>query len=374
VREVIAAFEANQPVRVPVTFGISENYFLLTPELNRNSYSYREYCENPDVMMEVQLGLQKWARWNVRQDVEMGPPSHAWDSLYIDLQNTAEAAWLGCPVNYGDEGSVPDTQPILAEHKEKLYEMAIPDPLRGGIMNRVYEHYGYLCDKLRDFEFEGSPVAGVVPVAHMTDGPFTLACNLRGATQLCTDIYEDPGYATDLMRYVTDAIIARGKAWYEFMGVPYPMQKWLAGFADDSTELLSPETYREFVLPCHHRIVDAFSKGGPNHIHMCGRAQHLFRTMQSELNIQDFYVGFCTDTGRIRQELGEHVLIQAEAVHPTILRDGEAGEIRDEYRKTLSSGVMAGGKVKLGATVAPGTPVESLRIAYEAARELGRYR
>lgn len=373
VKQVWEAFRAGKPTRVPVVFGVSENFVILDPALNEKSYTYRQYCQDPDVMMEVQLARQKWVRWHVHHDAEMGPPSDAWDEIYINFLNAAEAGWMGCPLVYGDGGAVPDTEPILRDNKEKLYDLEIPDPLHGNLMGTVYEHYEYLTDKLKNYEFEGLPVKGVIPVVHMTDGPFTLAAKLRGATEICIDVYESPEFVHDLMNFVTDAIIVRGKAWYGFMGVEYPMQEWLAGFADDCAEFLSVEKYRQFVLPYHRRIVETFSKGGPNHIHMCGRAQHLFKTMQQELNIQDFYVGYFTDMGAMRDELGEQVKIAGECIHPTILQTGEPGEIRNAVRERITTGAMKGGNLVLAATVAPSTSAGAMRTAYEAVKEYGRY-
>ena len=373
VRKVWDAFAAGSPTRVPVIFALAENVLLLDARLNPKGVTFADYCRDPDVMMQVQLELQKWIRLHVWHDMEMGLPADGWAPLYVDFQNTAEAAWMGCPITYGDEGSVPDTTPILQDDKQKLRDLEIPDPVHGNIMGTVYDYWKYLTDKIEDYEFEGLPIRGVVPVAHMTDGPFTLAGNLRGITELCLDIYEDGDFVHELMTFVTDALIARGKAWYPLMGVELPMEGWMQGFGDDSAELLSVESYRQFVLPYHRRLTEAFGGSGPCHIHMCGRAQHLFKTMQAELNMQDFYVGYFCDLGKMRRELGPDVMIEAGVIHPTILRDGDAGEIRDEVKRGMTSGGMTGGRLKVGTCVAPGTPAESLRIAYDAGREYGRY-
>ncbi len=373
VREVWDAFHDGEPLRVPVAWGISEQNFILDPKLNTSLYSFRQYMENPDVMMDVQLHFQEWTRFNVLQDSEMGIPKQGWDPIHIDFQNTAEPAWLGCPIIYGGRGSVPDTEPILRKDKAALSDMEIPDPVRGNIMGRACEFYEYLSEKLRDYQFRNRPVNGVVPVAHMTDGPFTLACKLRGATELCMDIGEDPDWVHRLMEFAAEAISRRGKAWYDFMNVKYPMPQWMSGFADDFCELLSLETYRQFVLPFHRRLVTTFSQGGPNHIHLCGRAQHLFKTLQEELNIQDFYVGFPTDMGRMRRDLGPGVRIMGN-LHPLMFRYDSDAQITDKVRQALASGVMEGGNFILSGDVPPASSPRSLAVAYDAAREHGRYR
>lgn len=372
VKQIWDTFKIGNPKRVPVVFGITENYYILNPNLNTKGYTYEQYCENPDIMMEIQLALQKWIRFNIFQDAEMGLPSSDWNEIHVDFQNTAEAAWLGCPVIYGSGGSVPDTKPIL-DKKEKLDDMEIPDPIHGNIMGRAYEFTEYFSEKLKNYEYEGKPVKGVIPVAHMTDGPFTLASKLRGATQLCIDVYEDPDFVHKLMKFVTKAIIARGRAWWPFMGVELPMDSWMQGFADDCAEFLSVEMYKEFVQPYHCQLVQTFSKGGPVHIHMCGRAQHLFKTMQKELNMQDFYVGYFTDVGKMREELGDDVSIMAECIHPTVLQQGNAEEIKIDIKKRMTSKALKSRKLVVSATVGPDTSPKAINIAYEAAKEYGQY-
>lgn len=45
------------------------------------------------------------------------------------------------------------------------------------------------------------------------------SCDIRGATEFCTDIYEDPDYAAQLLSFVTDAMIAKIKAWRRYLGL-----------------------------------------------------------------------------------------------------------------------------------------------------------
>lgn len=152
-------------------------------------------------------------------------------------------------------------------------------------MARALEFHQYLEDRRQRFEMDGRPIGKAGGPAG-TDGPFTLAIGLRGGTELCADIYEAPDFVHELMGLVTDSIIGRIRAWRGILGLETPVQEW--GFADDAIALISEEHYREFVLPYHRRLIAAFSKGGPNSIHLCGAAQRHFVTLQRELNIQSF--------------------------------------------------------------------------------------
>lgn len=366
VRKVWATFEDRKPIRVPVVFNMGNKMILLNKQLNTSGISYQQIFNNPEAMLKIQLDFQRWVRFHVLQDKEMGLPEKEWAGITIDFGNTYETSWLGAEIVYLQD-NVPDTKPILQKNKEKLFDLKIPHPL----MAMAYEFYQYFEEKRKNFEFEGKPIGKTV--AHLgTDGPFTVACNLRGATELCLDIYEDPDYTRQVLDFVTKAIITRIKGWMDFTKEEYPVKEW--GFADDSIELLSRETYREFVLPCHKRLINTFSNGGPNSIHLCGKAYHHFKTLKEELNIQDFDTGFPTDLGRARKELGTEVLLRGN-INPELLRRGPDEKIEKAVKDLLSSGVMEGGKFILcdGSNVAPGTPEKHFQVMYETGRRYGQY-
>jgi hypothetical protein len=382
VEELWRGFGEARPRRVPVVWNFSRRFYLLTPWLNGmepagglpyeprrgRTYSFREYFEDPAVQWEVQLALQRWIRENVPQDGPWGLPEE-WDGVSPDFQNVYEAAWLGCPIEYRD-GEVPDTRPLLRERKGRLASMTIPDPIRGGIMGRGLEFRDYFDQRRRQEQFCGRPVGAPSLCGGGTDGPFTVACNLRGTSELCVDMYEDPRFVRELLDFVTEAIIVRVRAVGEANGTSYPQQRW--GFADDSIQLLSVAQYREVVLPYHRRLLAEFSRGGPNSIHLCGSVQRLLPALQQELNIQDFDLGFPVDLGQVRRELGPRATLHGN-LHPELLRGGPPSAIGEETARIMQSGVKEGRRFVFseGNNVAPATPVEHFAAAYEAAKVHG---
>jgi len=373
VKEVWDAFHAGKPIRVPVVLGLNVRYYLFSPWLNPRGISFQEYSEDPDLMLETQLEFQHYVRHNLLSDAYMGMPEDAWNGVGVDFQNTYEASWFGCPVRYHD-GQVPDTEPILTDDRKRmLFDHGIPDPFKDGSMARNMRFYEHMQEKVKTHRFMGLPVAGVSPTGLGTDGPFTAAANLRGATEICLDIYEDPEYVRQLLDYITEATIVRIKAWREMLGHdPKPMC-W--GIADDSIQLLSCDMYREFVLLCHKRLFDELAGPGPHSIHLCGDATRHFKTIRDELNVTAFDTGFPVDFGRLRQELGPDVQINGG---PTVqfLARATPEEVREEVRRILSTGIMEGGKFVLreANNLSPGIVEENISAMYHAAREFGRYR
>jgi len=370
VREVWAAFNAGEPTRVPMILGIASRFTLLSEQWNPERITYREYFLDPEMMFRYQLHHQWFLRHRLPRDVEMGLPE-VW-TVPVDLQNSYEQLWYGAELHF-IEGDVPETPPFLTDdNKWAFIEQGPPEPFSGWL-GRAWEYRERFAQiAAGGFEFEGRPVqAGGVPGTG-TDGPFTIACALRGPTELCLDMYEDPDFYHALMDLIVTATIRRVKAYRERLGQPVESTAW--SLPDDSIALLSEAGYREFVLLYHRRLIDEFGSVGPNATHLCGDATHLFRTMRDELKVHSFDTGFPVDFGRLREELGPEVRIQG-GPHVELLRTGTPEHVRAETRRILQSGVMTGGKFVLreGNNLAPGTPEENVAAMYAACKEFGRY-
>jgi uroporphyrinogen decarboxylase len=374
------AYWRRQPGRVPTTVSGSIRNLFGNPAINDTGYTFEDFFTRPEAQIRCQLAYQRWVRHNLLCDQEMGTPAHGWQ-IAIDFQNSYEAGWMGCPlVCHGND--VPDTVEILKDDKRKLYRLKPPDPpWSGTLLARALEFFEAMHSECPQLEFEGRPVLppGALP-GEGTDGPFDLAYKLRGATEVCLDMLDDPGYFHDLMGFITEHIIERIKAirrwrWQRFPGAADEGQfKRPYGFADDAICLLSAAQYEEFIYPYHCRIVEAFSDGGPTSIHLCGDATRHFRFLRDRLRVMSFDTGFPVDFGALRRELGPDVEIRGG---PTVmlLKNGTPAAIREDVRRICASGIMAGGRFILreANNLAPGTPIENVVAFYEAAKEFGQY-
>lgn len=380
VRKVWAAFHERKPYRVPVTVAGSITNLFCNPEVNDTGYTFEDFFTNPQVQIEAELAFQNWVKHHWLFDQEMGLPKNGWH-VGVNFQNSYEAGWFGCPLQYLDN-SVPDALPIFQTEKTLLYETEPPDPLRGGILKRAMEFFDYMQDHCPKMEYKGLPVfaPGSIP-GEGTDGPFTIACKLRGLTECCIDMYEDPEYFHALMSFVTENTIRRMKAIRQWRWSRAPesgdkdkfkVPHW--GFADDSVAMLSVAQYKEFVLPYHKHLVDEFSDGTPISIHLCGDATHLFPFLKEHLNVHAFDTGFPVDFGDIRERLGDEVQISG-GPSIMILQHDSPDDVRNEVKRILHSGIMKGGRFVLreANNLAPRTRVENLVAMYQAAKEFGRY-
>lgn len=364
------AYHEGKPIRVPMTLGVNPRYTMWREEVNPRGLVFRDYFENPDFMFEHQLGHQHWVAHNLVRDAEMGIPENGWH-VYVDFQNSYEALWYGCEIRYWDN-EVPDTVPMLGDdNKRALFDKGIPEPFAGPLA-RAWEYREYFMEKARNFEFHGKPVrVGGVPGAG-TDGPFTVACNLRGTTNLLLDMCTDRDFYHELMTFITEATIRRIKAHRERLGQPVETKAW--GFADDSIQLISTDAYGELVFPYHKRLVDTFGPEGPNSIHLCGDASRHFKFLQESLNIQAFDTGYPIDLGKVRRALGPEVTLSG-GPSVALLQSATTREVQAEVKRILQSGVMEGGKFILreANNLPPSVSPAKVAAMYEACKMYGRY-
>ncbi len=369
VKEAQAAFNAGRPYRVTTTLGLNTRFFMFNKDLDLGT-DFEAYSNDPETMLRAQLRFQAWQRFNVIFDAPLGLPD-SWD-VRVDLQNYYEAAWFGAPILF-EKDQVPDTQPILTDdNKNLLFDRGIPDSFEG-VMGKGREFYEWMkAQSDAGFAYLDRPLGSVTPNWTSTDGPFTVAANLRGATQFCIDLCEEPEYARKLLNFITEATVIRIKAWRRFMGEPDMPAQW--GIADDSIQLISNEMYRDFVLPCHWRLLTELAGPGPHNIHLCGDATRHFKTLCDELNVKSFDTGFPVDFAALRNQLGNEVTLYG-GPHIALLQRGPIDAIRERTREILYSGVADNAPfvMREGNNLAPYTPLAHIRAFYEAARAYGLY-
>ncbi|MEI8063255.1 MAG: uroporphyrinogen decarboxylase family protein [Verrucomicrobiota bacterium] len=361
-------FPAGKAPRVPIVFGTNARYFMVNTDANPDGLEFRQYTENPDVMFDTLLRFQRWSRFNLLQDAELGLPER-WN-IAPDFQNYYEAAYFGSTVEYFP-GQVPDTQPEFVDVPERVMEQGIPEPFtKFGAKTLTY--FERFQARAKRETFLDRPITITAPLCG-TDGVMTVACNLFGASFVCEAMACESERLHKLFDFITEATIRRMTAWRKLGGIPVPNDGF--GFADDSVAMISTEMYREHVLPYHRRLCNAFSATTQlRGIHLCGDSTRHFRTIRDELNVQVFDTGFPVNFGGLRQELGPLVRLQG-GPHIELLRSATPVAIRAEVQRVLQTGVTDGRRFVLreGNNLAPATPLENTEALYKAGREFGKF-
>lgn len=368
VQEAWAAYQAGKPYRVPIILGTNTRYYMLQPDANPDGLDFERYSKDPDVMFDTQLRHQRWSRFNLLQDAELGLPAQ-WH-IGVDFQNYYDAAWFGCPLEYRP-GEVPDTRPVFSDCPERVMERGVPGAF-SGVLLRALEYFEHFVERAKTETFLDRPVTAYAPGCGTgTDGPMTIACNLFGADRVCLMMAAESDRLHILLDFITESLIQKMKAWRIYAGVPVPQDNfWMA---DDSVALISTRMYREHILPYHRRFYTTFGTAVGRGIHLCGNATRHFPLLCEELGISAFDTGFPVDFGALRKDLGPDVRIQG-GPHVELLRSGTPEEVREDTRGILQSGILEGGMFVLreGNNLAPRTPLENTEAMYHAGREFGK--
>jgi len=370
--QVWDSFNAGNPVRMPVVLGINPRVILLNPALNVKQITFKQYMESPDTMMDIQLQFADYRDQNYAFDQQMDAQEQGW-FIYVDFQNVFDAAWFGGTIEY-PQNNCPHTKPFLHDdNKNMLFEKGFPGAFEG-LGQTGMEYYEYFLEqKQKGLTYKNKPIDSVGAPFMNTDGPFTVACNIRGTANFIIDLYEEPNYAEQLLSFITEATIRRIKSWRKYLGQPERSGGMF--FADDSIALLSMDDYTRFILPYHKRLIQELTDGStPNSIHLCGDASRFFVLLRDELNIRTFDTGFPIDFAAVTKRLGPNVTVQG-GVNVSLLLNGTAQQIYDETVRIIKE-VTPNTKrfiMREANNLCPCTPPENIQAMYNAVLEHGWY-
>lgn len=173
--------------------------------------------------------------------------------LGIDVYNV-EAEAMGCTVTYydGDDNSVPaiGSHGAVIHGAGDIASLRMPDPQKDGRMPLNLE----AARKVMSVLGKEIPIRGAV------SGPFSLAAHLAGPGNFFLLLMMQPDLVKKLLKFAAEVVKQYGKAFIE-QGCGVIMFDSHA-----SPDLLSPDMYREFVLPPTQDIISHFHGLGLQHV------------------------------------------------------------------------------------------------------------
>jgi len=173
-----------------------------------------------------------------------------------------EAADMGLDVAFPDD-DLPVRKKILLEEPEdlaKLKPVAAADGRR-------------MSDRLDAIRSLVERVGQDIVVMGWVEGALALACDIRGDTNLMTDLYDRPEWVEELLELLVEQQIA-------FAREQIALGAHMIGLGDAIASLVSPKQYRKFALPHEQRIFAAVKEGGAiPRLHICGDTNHIVSDM-----------------------------------------------------------------------------------------------
>ena len=275
----------------------------------------------------------------------------------VDVYNL-EAEAAGCPVTFyeGDDTSIPGIQPgnHVIKIGDDLTQRPVPNPLRDGRMPVNIEAARRVVQALQ----------GDVWIRGAISGPFSLAISLVGAEGLFLATLDEPQFVRGLLAYAGRIIKEFCQAYID-VGADVIMFDSQA-----SPDLLSPEMYREFVLPVMQDLIGFFNDQGLKDVPLIigGNTTRLV----DELIATGANNLLCEFTAYWFQWL-EKVRAKQRAVrrnmNPVFVQNATPQEIYDTARQVIAEADQYPGFVMGTAVVPYGTPLENLLVIKTACHE-----
>ena len=355
----------GRPDRVPVIPAIGHRF--LVPVTGTR---FRDYYADPETMLRTQILAQKWLMENIRTDAHS--ITGAWVGAWTDFQNTFEAGSLGVEIAFPDD-DIPWVGPGWVKDERDLRRLEAMEFIHSGLNARQIEYRKAMMTVAEKYpvRFAGGPVfyPGANPnLTHTSDGPFGVAGDLMGKTEIFIAVKERPDFVRELLRIVTCKLIEYLDFCWAEERLPAPKD---FAWTDDLAVSLSAEDFREVVLPSERRL--RFHFDGRLSLHMCGRSGHLLEIFRDDLAIHELQgFGYEVDLDRIAEVLGGRVVLLGN-VNPMLIHAGTPDEVRAATRRVLEKLAPRGGLiVQDGNNIPPGSPLANINAMMEAAEEWGR--
>lgn len=344
--------------RVPVR--ANENQWTC---LAARGVSFAAYTRDPRTHLRHAILNRKWRLETIRDDTPM--PT---ETLHISPD-------FGClrGVEFSMEIQWQEDGPPKAQHPlhepEAIDTLAVPDP-EGGLNAHYLEWTRAMLAAAEDFDvrLNGTPLELAVSHGH-GGGPIPSAFALCG-TNLFLWMLTDPDRVHRLMEIVTTSFIQCVQHFDGLFGRPreHPL-----GMGCDTGEMLSPEQYREFVVPYYQKVWEHFP--GPRGLHMCGRIDHLLTVIRDELVIAQLNGFGCpTDRHQLAAVMAGRVIMSG-GPDPVLIQRGPVEAIKAECRSYIDTVGQRGGYTLCpGGGAAVGTPSAHFAAMVEASREAAEAR
>lgn len=363
---VTKAKRFETPDRVPVIPAIAHRFLI--PQVG---IKFSDYYRDPEIMLRTQIMAQKWLMENVRTDAYS--ITGAWVGAWTDFQNTFEAGSLGCEVVF-PENDIPWVGKPWVKTDRDLNTLEQIDFVHSGINARQIAYRRKMMEVAEKYpvRFQGGEIfyPGANPnLTHTADGPFGVAGDLMGISEIFTAVCERPDFVRELLRIVTDKLIEYLDFCWEEENLPVPKD---FAWTDDLAVSLSDDVYRDLVLPFEKKL--RFHFDGYLSLHMCGKADHLLKTFLDELQIHELQgFGYQVDLDYIASVMGGKVVLIGN-VDPMLIHSGTPDEIKKACRRVIEKLAPFKGLIlQDGNNIPPGTPIHHINAMMEAAEQYGRY-
>jgi uroporphyrinogen decarboxylase len=259
---------------------------------------------------------------------------------------------FGAEIEFPDDDLPMSLIPLIKEPKD-LKTLKSPDPYTAPRMS----------DRLESIRLFREKVGDEVPIMGWVEGGLAQAADLRGISNIMTDLYDRPKWVHELLEQCVEVEVAFARAQVE-AGAD------IIGLGDAVASQVNPKMYREFAQPYEQRILETVRQaGGYGRLHICGNTNRILPDMAvSGADIVD--VDWMVDINKAAAAFADKVALLGNFDPVVVMLQGTPEEVYDAVTECLNLGgprAISGA----GCEIPDATPHKNLQMQTQALLDYG---
>ena len=286
---------------------------------------------------------------------------YGYDGCVIDFDDATIAEAVGAKVIYReDEPAIVDEEQPVSKDLRDVYDMPIPDPASSGRLNEWLEATRTLSEAIGDHVFI---------MGRADQGPFSIACLLRGTTQFMMDLLtEDKQLIDDVLEYCRKISAVFAKAQKDAGAHVTSIGDAFAG-----PNLISPDMYRQFALIPEQKLAKEVQDYGiPFSIHICGNTNGIIQDMGTT-GAKILEVDWMLDIKEARRLVPEDTVLMGNIDPSSPLVIGTPSDVDAAVKRLIEATKGKRHIISSGCAMGRNTPPENFKAFIEAAHRYGSY-
>jgi uroporphyrinogen decarboxylase len=286
---------------------------------------------------------------------------YGYDGVCVDIDDCTLAEACGAKVIYreNDVAIVDESKPVLKNLKD-IDDLRLPDPQKDGRLPEWLEATNILSKEIGD---------SVFIMGRADQGPFGVACLLRGTEQFMIDlIEEDPEDIAKVIDYCRKAVALFARAQKDAGAHATSIGDSYAG-----PSLVSPAFYRNYALQPEIDLIKQVKEFGiAFSLHICGNTTSILEDMTGT-GADILEIDWPVDLKHAKQVIGNKAVIMGnvDPSDPLVWGTPEAvdAKARDVIEKTGGIGLF----LSSGCAIGYNTPDENFLALVHAPKKYGTY-
>jgi len=304
-------------------------------------------------VMNVPLGKFLTDAGEMARAISAGRDIFGFDGVHLSMGVTGEAEALGAKVDQPENGG-PILREKLLSDWNRLSDLKNVDATKGGRMPMFFDAVRRVVDAVGSDTY----------VLANLRGPLLAASQLRGVEQILIDLIDSPEQAGALLDFTTDLAAKLGD-WLIASGA----HGLVLGEATCSPNFISPNMYRESVLPRHRELVSRLKASGWKNVgfHICGNTIPIIEDVVStgaDFMDIDYQVPARTAIEAAAGRMG----LRGNLDPSSQFRFGTPESVAAATRAVMAECAGSAWVLSSGCDIPPGTPAENIAAFTGAAR------